>query len=238
MSEHRSEQLHAASGLVFVGLMLAAAAVGFWFPGWGTGLDASARNWATFYSDHRTSILVSVLLVSTALIFLTWFAGILHGVLRRAEGGEPFARITFGAGIFGVGAIHVAMICFSVAAFRARQMPPNLVMMMNDMAFFCGVPAAAAGVSFFAAIALGVLRTGALPRWLGWLAALSAVLQLGPLGGLFTETGAFNLQDGLFGIMLVFITLGVWVALASLVLIQRARDVGGPRAAVPGGVTA
>jgi hypothetical protein len=39
---------------------------------------------------------------------------------------------------------------------------------------------------------------------------------------LFTETGPFNLQDGLFGIMLVFITLGVWVGLASSVLIRRA----------------
>jgi hypothetical protein len=35
------------------------------------------------------------------------------------------------------------------------------------------------------------------------------------------------LQDGLFGIMLVFITLGVWVALASIVMIRRARDGGG-----------
>lgn len=35
-------------------------------------------------------------------------------------------------------------------------------------------------------------------------------------------TGPFNLQDGLFGIMLVFITLGAWVGLASIVLIRRA----------------
>ena len=33
MSERRREQLSATTGLVFVGLMLAAAAVGFWFPG-------------------------------------------------------------------------------------------------------------------------------------------------------------------------------------------------------------
>jgi hypothetical protein len=114
------------------------------------------------------------------------------------------------------------MLCFTVAAFRADHMRPELIMQMNDMAFICGVPAAAAGASLFAALGLATLRTGALPRWLGWLALLTAVLQLGPLGGLFTETGPFNLQDGLLGIMLVFITLGVWVTLASVVMIQRA----------------
>ena len=33
MSERRIEQLSATTGLIFAGLMLAAAAVGFWFPG-------------------------------------------------------------------------------------------------------------------------------------------------------------------------------------------------------------
>jgi hypothetical protein len=81
-------------------------------------------------------------------------------------------------------------------------------MMMNDMAFICGVPAAAAGIALFASLALAIFRTGALPAWLGWLAAVSAVLQAGPLGGLFTKTGPFNLKDGLLGILLVFISLG------------------------------
>jgi hypothetical protein len=223
ISEGRSEQLSAASGLVFIGLMLAAAAVGFWFPGWSAEFDGSAQDWAAFYADERMSILVSVLLVTVGLIFLLWFFGTVHGLLRVAEGGsERLAGIGFGAAIFGVGAIHVAMLCFSVAAFRAEEMSPDLIMTMNDMAFFCGVPASAAGASLFAALALSTLRTGALPAWLGWLAALAAVLQLGPLGGLFTETGPFNLQDGLFGIMLVFISLGVWVALASIVMIRGA----------------
>jgi hypothetical protein len=229
VSEQRLEQFSAASGLVFVGLMLAAAAVGFWFPGWSAEFDGSAQEWATFYADERTSILVSVLLVTLALIFLTWFIGSVHAVLRVAEGGsQRLSSIGFGAGIFGVGAIHVAMICFTVAAFRADHssadvMSPDMIMQMNDMAFICGVPAAAAGSTFFAALGLATLRTRALPASLGWLALLTAVLQLGPLGGLFTKTGPFNLQDGLFGIMLVFITLGLWVGLTSIVLIRRAR---------------
>jgi hypothetical protein len=224
VSERQREQLSAATGLVFVGLLLAAAGVGFWFPGWSAEFDGSAQDWAAFYADERTSILVSVLLVTLALIFLTWFIGTVHAVLRVAEGGsQRLSSIGFGAGIFGVGAIHVAMLCFTAAAFRADHSSPDMIMQMNDMAFICGVPAAAAGSSFFAALGLATLRTGALPASLGWLALLTAVLQLGPLGGLFTKTGPFNLQDGLFGIMLVFITLGVWVGLASIVMIRRAR---------------
>ena len=223
MSESQRERLSAATGLVFVGLGLAAAAVGFWFPGWSAEFDSSAEEWAAFYIDERTSILVSVLLVTLALIFLTWFIGTVHAALGAAEGGSRrLSSIGFGAGIFGVTAIHVAMICFTVAAFRAEHSSPDMIMQMNDMAFICGVPAAAAGSTFFAALGLATLRTGALPALLGWLALVAAVLQLGPLGGLFTETGPFNLQDGLFGIMLVFITLGAWVGLASIVMIRRA----------------
>ena len=225
MSERVDQRLNAATGLVFVGLLLAAAAVGFWFPGWSAEFDSSAQEWAAFYINHRTSILLSVLLVSLALIFLLWFFGAVHALLRRAEGGsERLSTIGFGAAIFGVGAIHVAMLCFTAAAFRADHMRPELIMMMNDMAFICGVPAAAAGVTLFAAVGLATLRTRALPRWLGWFAMLTAVLQLGPLGGLFTKTGPFNLKDGLFGIMLVFITLAAWVTLASVVMIYRAAN--------------
>jgi hypothetical protein len=222
MSDQQRERLGAATGLVFAGLMIAAAAVGFWFPGWSAEFDGSATEWTAFYVDHRTSILVSVLLVTLGLIFLTWFFGTLHAVLREAEAGSArISGISYGAAIFGVGAIHVAMICFTVAAFRPSENSPDMVMTMNDMAFICGVPAAAAGVTVFASLALVIWRTGALPAWLGWLAAVSAVLQAGPLGGLFTTTGPFNLKDGLFGIMLVFFSLGVWVTLASLVLIGR-----------------
>lgn len=164
MSERQREELSAATGLVFVGLLVAAAGVGFWFPGWSAQFDSPAQDWAAFYADERTSILVSVLLVTLALIFLTWFIGTVHAVLRVAEGGsQRLSSIGFGAGIFGVGAIHVAMICFTVAAFRADHSSPDMIMQMNDMAFICGVPAAAAGSSFFAALGLATLRTGALP---------------------------------------------------------------------------
>jgi hypothetical protein len=223
VSEQRGDQLSAATGIIFVGMWIAAAAVGFWFPGWSAEFDGSAQDWAAFYSDERTSILVSVLLASVGLIFLVWFFGHLHSVLRAAEGGSGrVSGIGFGAAIFGIGAIHVALILFGVAAFRPEETPPEITRTLNDIAFICGVPAAAAGSSLFAALALAILRTGALPAWLGWLAALSAVLQLGPLGGLFTFTGAFNLMDGLFGIMLVFISLGIWVFSASIAMVRRA----------------
>lgn len=88
MSERLDQRLSAATGLVFVGLMLAAAGVGFWFPGWSAEFDGTAQDWAAFYADERTSILVSALLVTLALIFLTWFIGTVHAVLRVAEGGS------------------------------------------------------------------------------------------------------------------------------------------------------
>jgi hypothetical protein len=222
MSERQSEQLIAVTGLVFVGMLLAATAVGLWFPGWSADFDGSPEQWAAFYRDERTSILVAVLLASVGIFFLVWFIGYLHSVLRAAEGGpERLASVTFGAGIFAVGALHLAMFLLAVAAFRPEETAPEITRTLNDLAFLCAVPAAGGVSAMFAALALATLRTGVLPAWLGWLAALTAVLQLGPLGGLFTFTGPFNLMDGLFGIMLVLGSLGTWISLASVVLIQR-----------------
>ena len=223
MNNRLAFQLNAATGLIFVALGVAAVGVGFFFPGWPVEFDGTPQQWADFYRAEQMSILVSVLLVSVGLVFLLWFFSAVHGVLRAAEEGlVRFSDVAFGASVFGVGAIHVAMLCFTAAAFRAPTTDPGMIMMMNDMAFICGVPAAAAGIALFASLALSIFRTGALPAWLGWLAAVSAVLQAGPLGGLFTKTGPFNLKDGLFGILLVFISLGVWAILASLIMIRRA----------------
>ena len=223
MSGRLAQQLHAGTGLVFAGFGLAAVAIGFWFPGWPVEFDGTAEEWADFYRAERMSILVSVVLVTLGLVFLLWFSAVLHGVLRATEEGPVrFSDVALAGAIFGVGAIHVAMLCFTAAAFRADDTSPDMIMMMNDMAFICGVPAAAAGIVFFASFAMAILSTGTLPAWLGWFAAVSAVLQAGPLGGAFTATGPFNLKDGLLGILLVFGTLGVWTVLTSLALIRRA----------------
>jgi hypothetical protein len=223
MSTRTADQINFGSGLGFVGFGLAAVAVGFYFPGWPPEFSDGPQEWAAFYRTERVSILVSVVLTTVGLAFLTWFFASLHGVFREAEPGPiRFADVSFGAAIFGIGAIHIAMLCFSVAAFRADKTMPDMIMMMNDMAFLCGVPAAAAGIAFFASTALLIFRTDVLPKAMGWFAAVSAVLQAGPLGGAFTKTGPFNLKDGLLGILFVFLTLGVWTALASILMIRRA----------------
>lgn len=222
MSKRAADQINLASGLAFVAFGLAAVAVGFYFPGWPAEFSDGPEEWAAFYRSERESILLSVVLVTISLAFLTWFFAALHGVFKEVEPGPiRFADVSFGAAIFGIGAIHVAMICFSAAAFRADDTMPEMIMMMNDMAFLCGVPAAAAGVVFFASTALLIFRTDVLPDAMGWLAAVSAVLQAGPLGGVFTTTGPFNLKDGPLGILFVFLTLGVWTALASILMIRR-----------------
>lgn len=230
MTTRMSDQINFASGLVFVVFGLAAVGVGFWFPGWPAEFNDGPEVWAAFYRDQQYSILVSVVLVTISLVFLLWFFAAVHGVFKEAEPGPVrFADVSFAAGIFGVGAIHVAMICFSAAAFRADETMPDMIMMMNDMAFLCGVPAAAAGIAFFASTALLTFRTDVLPNAMGWLAAVSAVLQAGPLGGAFTTTGPFNLKDGALGILFVFLTLGVWTALASILMIRRATTESVPR---------
>lgn len=73
---------------------------------------------------------------------------------------------------------------------------------------------------------VAILTTRALPRWLGWLAAATAVLQLIALAGVFQTT-----IEGVVGIaaFIGFLLFLVWVLATSVVLLLRpGRQPAGP----------
>jgi hypothetical protein len=69
------------TGLIFVGLTLASAALS----GNSPNSSASARKVITFYVAHRHDQQVSDIMFVLAALFLVFFAGALHGYLRQAR---------------------------------------------------------------------------------------------------------------------------------------------------------
>lgn len=184
MQERILPRLGAASGALFVVLLFGLSSVG---------------------SD---SMIVIALELIGLLLFIP-FLGYLWSVLRDAEGPGGWLSAT----VLGAGLVGVTMKLASVAPgwagrdFEETTAIHKALERMNEVAFIAQM--LPDGV-MLAAIALITLKTSALPRWLGWFAAVAAPLLL--VNGMFL--------DAEFGpAFLVFL---LWTLLASVVLTVRA----------------
>lgn len=160
-----------------------------------------------FYEDDRSTKWVSVFLEGIAACLLIIFGAHLRSALSSARILSPI--ILAGTILIGVGLAIDATL--SVALLEATEsdrigeetIQTLAVLWSNDFVPF------AVGIELFAlATGLAVIRHGVLPKWLGWIAILFAVIAFTPAG------------------FVAFLGMGVWVAVASVLLALRGRSVG------------
>ena len=149
MSNNLWQRLGAASGIVYVVLLIGGNSIGG--------------------PDIQIVFFMEIL----AFLFFLFFLGNLWSALRRAEGGSGWLSATaFGGGLMSV-TIKVASAAPVLAAlYRAGDgLDPQLARTLqdiNDASFY---------LSFFplavllAAFAIVAIQSGTLPIWLGWIAA-------------------------------------------------------------------
>jgi hypothetical protein len=169
---------------------------------------------ANWYLDNKDSIEIGALVGVVAGAFLIFFGAYLRKVLVAAEGAGAMLPIlvVIGLSIVAVGGAIDNMLLFATAE-AADDIPPTSVQTIqaiwdNDfLPLFLGV------LVFNWAAGISVLRSGALPKWMGWAAILFGVVSLaGPIG-FFGAMGA-----------------ALWIIVASVILSLRAR---GPASAAP-----
>jgi hypothetical protein len=158
-------------------------------------------------SSGSDSTIVIVLELLGLLLFIP-FLGYLWSVLRAAEGpGGWLATTAFGAGLVDVTIKLGSLAPGKVADDFGDATPIHKALEdMNSVAFIATM--LPLGV-LMAAVAVITLRTRVLPRWLGWLAAVTAPLLL--VNGMFL--------DAEFGP--AFLLFLLWTLLASVVLTVR-----------------
>lgn len=152
--------------------------------------------------------IVIVLELISLLLFIP-FLGYLWSVLRQAEGeGGWLSATAFGAGLVAI-TIKLGSIGPGLAAQQAGLNPQlhEALDKMNSVAYIATMLPLSV---LMAAAAIVILRTRALPRWLGWMAALIAPTLL--VNGMFL--------DAEFGP--AFLLFLLWTAITSIVLILRA----------------
>jgi hypothetical protein len=209
-------RIAAAGGIFFVVLTLLGNDV-LGSGGEAPGMTASAAQIGAYVRAHPPTVLswAALYIELVGILAFVFFLGSLWGVLRRAEGERsPFSAIAFGAGLVLV-SVKIASFPAAIAAFHRGQegMDPQLAAALFDMNEVSFVLTWAIVAVLLAATAVVVLRSGALPRWLGWSAAvLSPALLVGV---------AFATSFG----FVPYVLSMVWIVATSIVLIRRA---GGP----------
>jgi hypothetical protein len=207
------------TGVAFI----AVAIIGFIVGGEPPDVDSnSAQEIADHYVDNKDSVQTGSALVVIGVAFFLFFAGYLRKVLRAAEGesGMLSALVLAGATAMAVGAAIDATISFALAD-AADKIEPTAVQALQalwDNDFF---PLALGSGVFLLASGLSIVLHGALPRWLGWIAILLALISFTPLGFVGFLGGA------------------IWILVVSVLLTLRARALtrpsrpGGPGTAAP-----
>jgi hypothetical protein len=213
MADPRWERLGAATGIVFVLLSLLALIIG--------GSPGASPDVVQYFVDNRERALVQSFLAGVASIFFVWFLGSVRSYLRAAEGGTGrLSAVAFAGGIVTLGFLMFSLtVTTALADGMAENADPDtsrafyaLVIQASDLTFF---PV----VAFTGASALVILRTKALPAWLGWLGIGVAVLSLSRGTAFFVEVGPFSSAGMLESVAIMAFLL--WLLLTSILLVRR-----------------
>jgi len=176
----------------------------------------SAEELAAAYVAQADRLMVAVLIMGLGLVFLVYFGSVLKTALDAgsAETGclsrAAFAGlIVFVAGVATDFTLMVAMVEAAKDKVDPVAIQALSIYFQNDW-----VPFAVGILLLTSASAISILKYGGLPKWLGWLAALIAVVGVIPPIG-----------------FVAFPAAGVWILLASLTMALQAGRAGTTSAA-------
>lgn len=214
----------ALAGLVFTALVLAS----FFAPDIPSSDSPAEDIAAQLVADntgHRLSLLLGFL---GDVAFLVFLAG-LWSRLRRGEGqAGMFAALVLAAGAAFVtlmlisGGLHLVLVQYA----SGGQPDPAVLPALADLNQWMGAAILAPSAAMLLGATLAILTTRALPLWLGWLAAATAVLQLIALAGVFQTAVEGVVAIAAFVGFMLFL---VWVLATSVVLLLRpGRQPAGP----------
>ena len=204
-----SEWLAPLTGVAFVVLIVVGAVIG----GDPPSADDPAQEIVDHYVDNKGSIQLGAVLQTVAGALLVFFFGYVRKVLRAAEGGGGVLSLltVVGAAIIALGAAIDGTISFAISE-AADDVEPASVQTLQALWDNDFLPFALGSQVLWFAVGLSIVRHGALPKWLGWVAIVFGVLSLTPIG------------------FFAFLAGGLWILVVSIILTQRARAGGAPAA--------
>ena len=209
MNDRPIPRLAALSGLIAVVLVFAGSGIGGSSPDLGAS-RATISAWVA--TQHATTGgYAGGLLELLGILAMIVFAATLWSVLRRAEAGDGILPATaFGAGLVSATLKLASLPAAFAAVWRSRQgFDPQLATALIDMNNVAFVLTWTVDAVMLGAAAIVILKSRALPRWLGWLGAVAAAISL------LSAPVADRVPP--VGILLTF----VWIVSVSVMLVRR-----------------
>ena len=196
------------TGLLFVVLLIVSFAVG----GEPPDADEPVQEIVDHYVGNDAEIWIGTGIGALAVLSLLFFGAYMRRLFSEAEGpgGLLSPLILLATGIIAVGA-GIDMTISVALAEAAEDIDPAAVQSLQALWDNDFVPVALGLLLLFLSLGLSILHHGVLPKWLGWIAILLAVLSFTPIGFIAFPLG------------------GIWLIVVSIILAVRAR-----RAPAPG----
>ena len=203
------------TGVVFVAL---------WIPAFtllaGGPENPSDAEIVAYYADdaNRGQDATSFFLIAAAsLVFVGFLAVLRDRMARGVDRAGSLTTFAFGGGLAAATLWIVAGVFWMAIAYTENEttefvLDPDTERLVSEMAYLLFVTGTYATIPVVLGTSVSALRTGVLPKWLGWLGVVVAVSLLGALG-----------------VFPFFLFLG-WVLLLSVVFLART----GEAAAQPG----
>ncbi len=188
------------TGIAFFAFLLASFIVGGDTP----DVDDSTEDVVAFWADNDSASIASAVLGAYAVVFYLWFAGSLRSAINVAEGAPGrLASIAFGgAVVYATGGAIVSAFQLALGDI-AGDVPDEVVQTLSVIYADFFFPFAIGNAIVTMATGLASLRYGLLPRWLGWVSILIAVVSVTPIG------------------FVGFLAGVIWVIVVSVILFRR-----------------
>jgi len=192
------------SGIAFVALVAAGLFLGGDTP---TAAHVSAKALTKYWIDHGHRNEHAALLMALGLVLFVYFGSVLKNTLDSAPGATGCAsRAAFaGVVVFVVGGAVDLSLVMSISA-NAGKIDPVALQALGAYWDQDWVPFAIGVMLLTSGAAISAIRHGGIPKWLGWLAAVVAIIGVIPNFGFFAMPGA-----------------GIWIILTSIVMAVQAR---------------
>ena len=157
------------------------------------------------YAENKDQIQISAIVGVVAAALLVFYFGYLRKVLRRAEGDNGTLSVValVGAGIIATGISIDATLSFAIAEAVDDKVDPTAILAMQAIWDNDFMPIALGTIIVLFAVGISIVRHGALPKWLGWVAIALGIVSMTPVG-----------FAGVLGLLL-------WIIITSILLAVR-----------------
>lgn len=186
--------------------------------------DASAEEIAALFRDDTTRIRVGAV-----LLMITWscwgtFGAAISVMIRRMEPDLPVVAYSSLALTGGAWVIFILIpLTWAVAAFRPAELDAQILIAMNDFAWFLVVFTVVPFIFWMLLIASSMFRDKSerqiYPRWMAYFTVWSALLLVPALMIVFFKTGPFA-WNGLLAFWLPLGVFAIWYLVLMAMTLQ------------------